>query len=536
MAELTPYEKKALKEIEETRTLMTQQIVQEKNETNEQFEQRKRALTFDKINQLKHILLQNVSRNGTNRSFTQYTKSLIQSYLQNPYSYRDQIREVSRFLWRVSALYKRLIMTYATMPLYNYNLTQKVSFTKTINANRAMSDYEKTLKRLQPINFYDEFATANALALRDGVYYSFVYDNGEDGLFFHTLDPQYCKILGKNEAGVWIVCFDATYFSRGNNIIFVDGINGDTSGCWDQVFIDGYHEYLNNRDARWFILPPEKTMCLLASENDSFDLILPYFSGIMEDILIGLDARDLVSDRQYLENFVLLVSRIPLLSGTNTVDDFAVSLEICKAMQELIDAAVPELVGTAMSPMQVDAIKLKDSNDTDQTDIISKSISNTMKNAGVTPNLLSASETANAVAQKYSVLNDTSLIFLLISRLELNFNYYINKNISTEYMFEIHRETWYNEQEYIENKRQLATLGAATALDLMTATGMTPYEAICKLRFEDAIGIKSLMVPLMSSYNTSSDSIENRTTGRPRVDDEEAGESTERTRDNTTAS
>lgn len=50
MAELTPYEKKALKEIEETRTLMTQQIVQEKNETNEQFEQRKRALTFDKIN------------------------------------------------------------------------------------------------------------------------------------------------------------------------------------------------------------------------------------------------------------------------------------------------------------------------------------------------------------------------------------------------------------------------------------------------------------------------------------------------------
>lgn len=103
-------------------------------------------------------------------------------------------------------------------------------------------------------------------------------------------------------------------------------------------------------------------------------------------------------------------------------------------------------------------------------------------------------------------------------------------------MFEIHRETWYNEQEYIESKRQLATLGAATALDLMTATGMTPYEAICKLRFEDAIGIKSLMVPLMSSYNTSSDSIENRTTGRPRVDDEEAGESTERTRDNTTAS
>ena len=432
-------------------------------------------------------------------------------------------------------MYKRLIMTYALMPLYNYTLTQKVEFTKKINTNKSMSDYEKTLLRLQPINFYDEFSTAIAIALRDGVYYSFIYDNGEDGLFFHVLDPQYCKIFGKNEAGQWIVYFDATYFSRGNNIIFVEGIDGDTSGCWDEVFQEGWRGYQANRDARYFMLPPERTMCLLASESDSFDLILPFFIGSFCDLLINLDARDLVSDRQYLENFILLVSKIPLLSGTNTVDDFAVSLEICKAMQELIDEAVPSLVGTALSPMDVTAVKLKDRNDTNDTDIIKNSTANTIKNAGVTPNLISAAETANAVAQKYSVLNDMSLVFLMVSRLEANFNYYIRHNISDQYMFEIHRQTWYNEEEYIERQRQLATLGASTALDLMTATGMTPYEAICKLKFEDAIGIKDLMVPLMSSYNTSSTSIDNRTAGRPKVDDDDASESTERTRDNTSS-
>ena len=167
MGEITPYEKKVLKEIEDARALMSQQIVRENHETTEQFEQRKRALTFKQIDSLKHLLLQNVSKNGTNRSFTQYTRELINQYLQNPYSYRDQIREVSRFLWRVSALYKRLIMTYALMPLYNYTLTQKVEFTKKINTNKSMSDYEKTLLRLQPINFYDEFSTAIAIALRD---------------------------------------------------------------------------------------------------------------------------------------------------------------------------------------------------------------------------------------------------------------------------------------------------------------------------------------------------------------------------------
>lgn len=530
MGEVTPYEKKVLKEIEDARALMSQQIVQEKHETIEEFEQRKRALTFKQIDSLKHLLLQNVSKNGTNRSFTQYTKSLIKTYLQNPYSYRDQIREVSRYLWRVSALYKRLIMTYATMPLYNYTLTQKVEFTKKINTNKAMSDYEKTLKRLQPINFYDEFATAIAIALRDGAYFSFVYDNEEDGLFFHILDPQYCRIMGKNEAGQWIVAFDATYFSRGNNVIFVEGIDGDTSGCWDQVFIDGWNEYQGNRDARWFILPPERTMCLLASESDSFDLILPYWTGIMVPMLDILDFQDIIADKTQLQNYYLLLSKIPLLSSTNTVDDFAVSLEICRAMQELIDAAVPELVGTALSPMDLELYSFGKNTTAEDTDIISDSVENVMENAGITQNLLSASKTANAVAQRYSVLNDSSFVFMLVSRLEANFEYYIRKNISEDYMFKIHRETWYNEEEYIEKQRQAATLGAP-ALDLLTALGMTPYEAICKIKFEDAIGIKDMMVPLQSSYNTSSTAI-----GRPRVDDTDAGESTERTRDNTTAS
>lgn len=38
MSELTPYEQKALKEIEDTRALMTQQLVREDHETDEQFE------------------------------------------------------------------------------------------------------------------------------------------------------------------------------------------------------------------------------------------------------------------------------------------------------------------------------------------------------------------------------------------------------------------------------------------------------------------------------------------------------------------
>ena len=164
-------------------------------------------------------------------------------------------------------------------------------------------------------------------------------------------------------------------------------------------------------------------------ESDSFDLILPYWTGLMKSLLDALDYEDLIADKTQLQNYYLLLSKIPLLSSTNTVDDFAVSLEICKAMQEVIDEAVPELVGTALSPMGMELYSFGKNTPADDTDILSDSIENIMENAGVTQNLLSASKTANAVAQRYSVLNDSSFVFMLVSRLESNFGYYIRKNI-----------------------------------------------------------------------------------------------------------
>ena len=46
---------------------------------------------------------------------------------------------------------------------------------------------------------------------------------------------------------------------------------------------------------------------------------------------------------------------------------------------------------------------------------------------------------------KYSLINDFSYVALLLSRLEKNFQYYIDKNISEGTIFTIHHQTHYNE-------------------------------------------------------------------------------------------
>ncbi len=115
---------------------------------------------------------------------------------------------------------------------------------------------------------------------------------------------------------------------------------------------------------------------------------------------------------------------------------------------------------------------------------------------------------------------------LLLSRLESNYQYYLDVNVSDTTIFTIHHQTHYNEDEYLEKLKTSATLGGS-AMKYLTAMNMTPYEAYCTMLFESAIGLKSMMEPLESSYQKSSNDNE---VGRPQSSDGELSGSAERTR------
>lgn len=501
----------------------SEQLVPKKMNNSAQITERKRAVAFQKVQE---ILMQNVSKSG-NKTFTQYTKSLIKSYLQNPYSYRDSIREVSRYLYRVSTLYKKIILYYATMPLYYYNATYEIDFSKGMTRDKLLKEYQSHLKRLQCTDFQKESIPIIATTIRDGSYCGFVYDNEENGLFIHMLDPQYYKIRGKNSAGQWVVYFDASYFSSGNNKEFVEGVDGDTNGTWDQVFVDGWKDYQNDSmNARWFALPPEKTICLVANMDDEFDMPLPFFTGIFTSLLDCLDFEQIIADKTALENYCLLVSSIPLIKNSDAVDDFAISWELIEEAQEQIKAAVPDLCATAVLPgMELKPIFFTQSNTIEDTDTLSKSIENVFNQSGASQLVVAGGSSTNSVGLKQAIANDTALTFMWLGRLESNFQYYYRTNVSDKWYFSFHRITWYNQDDYLAKVKESATLGN-DKMDYLTALGSTPYQAFCKLFNENILDISSIMVPLKSSYTDSSND-----GGAPEKDDSELTEEGIATRD-----
>ncbi len=500
-----------------------------KNEKDDYKLKRERAfkMNFSKIQEL---LQRNVNKNS-NRTFMQYTKSLIQQYLASPSANIDTIREVSRFLVRNSMIYKKMIYYYSTAPLFLYSVTQMNELSKTINANKSLKNYETVLKRLNGIQMQKEFYNVIANVIRDGIYVGFFYD-GEDGnSFFMPLDVQYCRIYGKTPEGEWIVYFNAAYFDKGNNKDFVKGINEDGVGVWDQCFVDGYNEYkTGGNDFQWFRLTPERTLCVIAGTDDEFDMPLPFLSGIFVELLDLLDLEQLLADRTELENYILLVSKIPLMKNTEDVDDFAISLDLAKTFNELLEQVVPELVGVAYSPMEIDTVEFNKSNNTDNIDKLAQSMNNLFNNAGMSQLVVAGGASTNSVGLGHAIENDLSTIWIFVTRIESWMNYYIKNNISEGYKFRFHQISWYNRESYTNMMKDMATLGGNPIDYFVCVTGKTPYEVINDVKFNATVlNINQWLVPLTSSYTQSGKTANS--TGAPKKKDDELTEEGVNTRD-----
>ena len=495
-----------------------------KNE--EEFKPKREAaqkLTFEQLQQL----IQRDVTKTLNKTYTQYTQDLTRTYLQNPASSLSNIIELSRFMERNSTLYKKILTYYATAPLFYYSLIQENDLSKTINASKSLKDYYTVAKYLNNFNIKTEFFNAIYCTVRDGIFVGFVYTS-EEGTFMLPLDSKYCRVYGKTSEGQWIVYFDATYFNSGSNKVFVTG-DEEGNGAWDDVFVDGFHAYEADTNARWFRLPPERTFCMIAGSDDQFDVPLPLMAGLFIELMNLEDLESLVNSQTELENYKILVSKIPLVNGTDSVDDFAISLDLATVFNQQLAAQTPELVAAVTSPMDLDVISFDKSNTTKDTDDLAQSINNLFNNAGVSQLVVAGGSSSNSIALSHAIQNDMANVWIYVNRIESWLNYFIKMNISEGYRLRIHHITWYNRDTYIGFLKECATLGDNPTDYIVCATGKTPYEVINNVRFNATVlNINQWLVPLSSTYTKSG----NDEGGAPTKSEEEiTSEETVATRD-----
>lgn len=427
------------------------------------------------------------------RTFQTYSRDTLRTYLKSPKAYESQIRNLSRYLYRLCYEYRRICYFYATMICGDVFNIIPIS-DKDQTGEDIVDKWYETLTRWQRLDFKSELTKLLLVAWREDTVYGYVYDDSDQEggtCFYQILDGDYCRI-SSIEQGVFRYAFDFSYFRSHSTYL----------EYWDSEFKSKYEAYEKDATLRWQELDPERQICFKVNADDP-TMDYPPFASLFESIISNIDLQALKTAKDELSAYKLLVARLKPLTGTNNPDDFEVDPITALKYYQKFAAELPECVNACISPLPIEPIEFKDLNTTDDTDMISSSLSNLFKRVGGV--ILDNDKTGSTIYEAQIIadmeLAHGTLVPQINRYLNLYFNYVLGDDHSLiKYIEGVCPYTRKNKRKELLESAQ----NGLTRMKIAILDGDTPLETISSLKLERALGLEELMIPLSTSYTQSS--------------------------------
>lgn len=464
-----------------------------------------------------------------NITYNTYSRESLRSYLKNPATESNQknLRKLSNYLYTVSHVYRRLINFKAyQINCKSWTVYPDIPLTEEPDQDSILQNYDRVTKYVRNMDLKSQILKCMLQAWKNDVVYGFCYGDPEkDGTFFiHLLDPDYCKISSQQYyRGVLNFAFDLSFFDSGTNSYYLD--------VYDPIFKKLYNKYKSDNTQRWAELPIENTFCLKIN-IDNLDYGIPPLSGLLEDIINLEDLQSVQNLKDEMEAYKLIYAKIDTISGTKDVDDFEIDLDLANAFYQKLQAALPDNVALAMSPMKLDSIDFK-SNDAEDTNIISKAYENIINaNGGI---VLNQNKITNSTSFKLALQFDSMDAMAPIEQINAWINLWILNHLGeTGMIIEFSDISPYFIDDRIDKLLKVAQYSVPCKMELTSIIGENPVKERGMSYLEKAlgIGINSWNQPLVSSNTQANGVSENGdgSEGRP-VSDEPLSDEGEETRD-----
>ena len=453
------------------------------------------------------LQLTDLSKTET-RTFQAYSRETLRTYLKSPKTYESQLRNLSRYLYRLCYEYRRICTFYARMVCGDAFHIIPVGDPREMKDEEITDNYYETMLRWQRMNFENEITKLLLTAWREDTVYAYVYDDSDQEggtCFYQILDGDYCRVSSIEE-GVFRFAFDFSYFRSHSTYL----------EYWDSEFQTKYDAYDKDSSLRWQELDPERQICFKVNSDDP-TMDYPPFASLFESIISNIDLQALKTAKDELSAYKLLVARLKPLSGTDDPDDFEVDPKTALKYYNKFAAAVPEYVNTCISPIPIEAIEFKDLNTTDDTDMISSSLSNLFKRVGGVT--LDNDKTGTTIYEAQIIADmevaHSTIVPQLNNYLNLYFKYVIGDgHAHIKYLEGVCPYTRKaKRKEYLESAQNGFSRMKIGILD-----GDSQLEQEMSLRLEKAIGLSDLMQPLSTSYTQSASGTDPVNGGRPESD------------------
>lgn len=460
------------------------------------------------------------------KSYTVYSKDMLRTYLQNPSTESNQksLRNLSEFLFTVSHVYRRLVLNKANQ----FDAKSYIVYPR-LNDNGEVEEslyqnYIKTSNYVQGMHLDTQIRKCLIKAWLDDVVFAFCYGNPEEDTFFmHILNPDYCKISS--------VDYYSGKINFAFNFSFFDGTNSFYLDVYDPVFKKMYNSYKSDSKLRWQELPPEQTFCLKINE-DNLDYPVPPFSGMFNSLIDLVDLSQIQAVKDELSAYKLIWAKIPTISGSKEVDDFAVDLELANQFYQKLQGIIPEGIALGLSPLDLDSIDFNQ-NAAEDTNIVNKAYQNLIEANGDI--VLNSNKITNSTSFKFAMMAESMTAMAVVNQFNVWVNFYIKNNLSVEdVIVEFSDVSKYFKDDKIEQLLKLGGYSVPIKNQLMSLLGISPAQARSLEYLEDKLGLaKTKWINPLVSSNVQSGLSENGdgSEGAPTKSDGDLTDEGQKTRD-----
>lgn len=441
-------------------------------DTQEQIEklqedEKKRRLEF--AAELKNALQLFDPEKPPTRTTSTYSRESLRTYLRNPAtdSNNKNLRKLSNYLYTVSQVYRRMINYKAhQINCKVWSAYPIVSMVDENDEESILREYERTVNIVKTMNMETQIYKIMLQAWKNGVSYGYIYGDPEsEGTFYiHLLDPDYCKVsCASRDNGVLGFLFDMSMF-RGNE---------EMLEYYDKEFTTLYNEYQRD-NIKWKQLPLEKTICIKI-DPDNLDYAIPPLSGLMEQIISLTDLQAAQDEINGLSNYKMVWGKLDTISGTKSPDDFSVDLDLALSFMKKINAALPENVAYALSPLELDVIDFKN-DDASDTNVLSKAYMNLIETHGSI--VMNSNKITNSTAFKMAMLVECEDAMAPVTQLNAWLKFYLKYTYDiTTVVAEYSDISPYFMSDEIEKYTKAAGLGVPLKTELASMMKANPQKS-----------------------------------------------------------
>lgn len=467
------------------------------------------------------------------------TKEEVIEMLNNPANERNvsTLREISNQLYYSSQEYSRLINYLASLGSLDHIITPAVDLQGAVEEGileegAIRESYVSLALQLSKMNIKNEITDKVMVSLLlNGVYFGYIYDD-KRAFQIQKLPVEYCRITSV-EDGVYNFGINMNMVK--SNINILDSLPKSFRRLYDNWLI----EKEKDRDVGDYVeLNKRKTICLRVENSTDFDL--PAFAGVFADIFDLRAYKKLRLSKTELDNYMLLLQKLPMRKESDANNDFLIEGGTYKAFTRILMDVAPENVGVVTSPMDIEAVRFdKDSSDKDN---VSKASRDYWSSTGTSQHLFN-SDSSTSKGLDYSIKTDEMYIFGIVRGFERWLNRYVRLKRQEFSLFNVkilETSPFNKMNEVFKMVKESGQYGVPLRTMLGALNGLTPIELIANPYLEnDILGLDKAFKPLMSSHTMSGKDfaesgvaeVAEGEAGRPALSMEEKGDEAMRTVD-----